>query len=119
MIGITTELQFKEDQYANLFKIAGIIDLVSMVIFITEIIVKWIDSFTNYWKDGWNISDFAVTIVSAIPEIMGFFIEGSSNGIGSVLKKLKILRVLRIFKIVVRFRSLKIIVLTILDAFQV
>jgi len=34
-----------------------------MVIFITEIIVKWIDSFTNYWKDGWNISDFAVTIV--------------------------------------------------------
>ncbi|KAL6605009.1 Ion transport protein-domain-containing protein [Neocallimastix sp. 'constans'] len=118
MIGITTELQFKEDQYANLFKIAGIIDLVSMVIFITEIIVKWIDSFTNYWKDGWNISDFAVTIVSAIPEIMGFFIEGSSNGIGSVLKKLKILRVLRIFKIVVRFRSLKIIVLTILDAFQ-
>jgi len=31
---------------------------------------------------------------------MGFFIEGSSNGIGNILKKLKILRVLRMFKIV-------------------
>jgi len=118
MIGVTTELQFKEDQYVTLFKIASIIDLVSMVIFVTEIIVKWIDSFTEYWKDGWNVTDFIVTVVSTIPEIMGFFIEGSANGIGSVLKKLKILRVLRMFKIVVRFRSLKIIVLTILDAFQ-
>jgi len=118
MIGVTTELQFKEDRYDTLFKVAGIVDLVSMVIFISEIIVKWIDSFTDYWKDGWNVSDFFVTVVSAIPEIMGFFIEGSSNGIGNILKKLKILRVLRMFKIVVRFRSLKIIVLTILDAFQ-
>ncbi|KAG4087957.1 hypothetical protein H8356DRAFT_1726378 [Neocallimastix lanati (nom. inval.)] len=118
MIGLTTELQSKEDRYETLFKISGIIDLVSMVIFIAEIIVKWIDSFTDYWKDGWNVSDFFVTVVSAIPEIMGFFIEGSSNGIGNILKKLKILRVLRMFKIVVRFRSLKIIVLTILDAFQ-
>eukprot|EP00833_Pecoramyces_ruminatium_P003706 jgi/Orpsp1_1/1177738/evm.model.c7180000062631.2 len=115
---LINKLQFKEDQYVTLFKIASIIDLVSMVIFIAEIIIKWIDSFTEYWKDGWNVSDFIVTVVSAVPEIMGFFIEGSSNGIGGVLKKLKILRVLRMFKIVVRFRSLKIIVLTILDAFQ-
>ncbi|ORX83476.1 hypothetical protein BCR32DRAFT_266947 [Anaeromyces robustus] len=118
MIGVTTELQFKEDQYVTLFKIAKIIDLVSMVIFVAEIIVKWIDSFIEYWKDGWNVTDFIVTVVSTIPEIMSFFIEGSENGIGGVLKKLKILRVLRMFKIVVRFRSLKIIVLTILDAFQ-
>ncbi|ORY37743.1 hypothetical protein LY90DRAFT_511154 [Neocallimastix californiae] len=115
---LINKLQSKEDRYETLFKISGIIDLVSMVIFIAEIIVKWIDSFTDYWKDGWNVSDFFVTVVSAIPEIMGFFIEGSSNGIGNILKKLKILRVLRMFKIVVRFRSLKIIVLTILDAFQ-
>ncbi|ORX49236.1 hypothetical protein BCR36DRAFT_353614 [Piromyces finnis] len=118
MIGVTTELQFKEDQYATLFKIASVVDLVSMVIFISEIIIKWIDSFTDYWKDGWNVTDFIVTVVSTIPEVMGFFIEGSNSGIGNVLKKLKILRVLRMFKIVVKFRSLKIIVLTILDAFQ-
>jgi len=60
---IIIELQFKEDRYVTLFKIASIIDLVSMVIFITEIIVKWIDSFTEYWKDGWNITDFIVTVV--------------------------------------------------------
>jgi len=57
------ELQSKEDRYETLFKISGIIDLVSMVIFIAEIIVKWIDSFTDYWKDGWNVSDFFVTVV--------------------------------------------------------
>jgi len=41
-----------------------------MVIFVTEIIVKWIDSFIEYWKDGWNVTDFIVTVVVMLISIL-------------------------------------------------
>ncbi len=38
-----------------------IIDSFSLIVFTSEIILKWIDNFRNYWKSPWNIFDFIVT----------------------------------------------------------
>ncbi len=37
------------------------IDSFSLIIFTSEIVLKWIDNFRNYWKNPWNIFDFVVT----------------------------------------------------------
>ena len=31
--------------------------------FVLEIIIKWIDGFWDFWKNGWNIFDFFVTVM--------------------------------------------------------
>ncbi len=39
------------------------IDSFSVIVFITEIVLKWIDNFRRFWKNPWNIFDFVVTVV--------------------------------------------------------
>lgn len=38
-----------------------IFDYCSLLIFILEIKLKWIDDFWGFWNNGWNIFDFSVT----------------------------------------------------------
>ena len=41
----------------------NIFDYLSLLMFILEILLKWINSFSNFWKNGWNIFDFSVTVM--------------------------------------------------------
>lgn len=40
-----------------------IFDYCTLTVFILEIILKWIDGFWSFWKNGWNIFDFIVTVM--------------------------------------------------------
>ena len=40
-----------------------IFDYCSLVIFVVEIVLKWLDHFQNFWKNNWNIFDFLVTFL--------------------------------------------------------
>ena len=31
--------------------------------FVLEIILKWLDDFFTFWKNGWNIFDFVITVL--------------------------------------------------------
>ncbi|KAJ3337143.1 hypothetical protein HDU93_001524 [Gonapodya sp. JEL0774] len=63
--------------------------------------------------------DFTITMLSAIPEVMELVGSASaSNALLSVTRELRTIRVLRALKVIVRFGSLKIIVLTIMQAFE-
>ncbi|KAJ3085986.1 Cation channel sperm-associated protein 2 [Quaeritorhiza haematococci] len=96
-----------------------IFDLLSLFCFCIEIILKWIDDFNGYWKDGWNIMDFVITLLSALPEITDAIGNlGTSMNLGVVGSELRTFRVLRTLKMIVRFGSLKIIILTILQSLQ-
>ena len=53
----------QKQNYVPLFNFMRIFDLFALVVFITEIILKWLDNFWDYWKDSWNILDFTVTIL--------------------------------------------------------
>ena len=39
-----------------------IFDYCSLFLFMVEIVLKWLDDFSNFWKNGWNIFDFIVTV---------------------------------------------------------
>lgn len=41
----------------------NIFDYLSMMIFILDILLKWVDEFWDFWKNGWNNFDFLVTIM--------------------------------------------------------
>lgn len=41
----------------------SLLDLIFLCIYGAEIVLKWLDSFTEYWQDGWNVFDFVVTVV--------------------------------------------------------
>ena len=51
-----------------LHKLILVIDLVTALSLITEIILKWIDDFKHFWTNGWNILDLAIT--SAVRKIL-------------------------------------------------
>ncbi|MBD2864611.1 ion transporter [Paenibacillus oceani] len=80
------------------------LDLVFLMIFTVEVILKVFVDRTNYFKDGWNVFDFIVVAASLL------FI---SSPFVSVLR---ILRVLRILKTISSIRSLRRIIISLFMA---
>jgi hypothetical protein len=39
----------------------NVFDYITLVVFVMEIIIKWVDGFWVFWKNGWNNFDFFVT----------------------------------------------------------
>ena len=103
LLGIEAELDPEDD--FRVIQAFDIVDLITLMVFALEIGLKWIDSFKGFWNDYWNILDFVVTALSAVP------VFGGSDS-------LRVYRILRTVKLILRFRSLKLIVITIFEAFQ-
>lgn len=93
------------------------VDHVSLVIFVFEIFLKLLDQPTGFWKNGWNIFDFLITMLTVIIAIIDIA-DPMSNTKGnlSYLAILKGFRILRSLKMLTRFAQLRLIVLTILKA---
>ncbi|KAL0218628.1 hypothetical protein P9112_004281 [Eukaryota sp. TZLM1-RC] len=87
----------------------------SLLVFVSEIGLKWIDSFKKFWHDGWNIFDFFITIISAIPEVF-VLVSPNPYQLREVITILRLFKTLRVLKAIVRFRNLRIIVNTVLQA---
>jgi len=117
VMGLQSELP---NSMSSLHSVLEMFDLFSLFMFILEIIFKWIDNFQHFWDSGWNIFDFLVTVISAIPEIIKLCMgSGSQNdSIKSIAQYIRTFKILRSLKMIARFGSLKIIVMTILQAFQ-
>ncbi|KAL2093565.1 hypothetical protein ACEWY4_010877 [Coilia grayii] len=88
-----------------------------LAIFFLEILLKWLDSFVQFWKNTWNIFDFVVTVLSVLPEVITS-IGGVSAAQIQVLEHLRKLRILRALKMVSKFRQIRLIVLTVSKAFK-
>lgn len=43
--------------------VLDIFDYMFMIIYVIEILLKWIDGFRCFWKNGWNNFDFVVTVL--------------------------------------------------------
>jgi len=116
-IGIDAEFSPHENEYWALFQFLSIFDLFTVCIFVIDILLKWIDDFSGFWVNGWNVADFIITIMSILPEILQS-IPHQGAFISSLDSEFKTLRILRSMKLVIYFSSLKIIVLCIIDAFS-
>jgi len=90
-------------------------DLVSLIIFVFEIILKLTDQPVDFWRNGWNRFDFLITLFTLVVAIIDN-LDNSAKGNFSGLAMLKGLRILRSLKMLTRFAQLRLIVLTILKA---
>ena len=77
--------------WAGFIKIA---DRICLFIFVVELVLKLIAYRFRFFREGWNIFDFVIVVVSLLP---------SSGGL-SILRAFRILRVLRLVTAVASFR---------------
>ena len=83
----------------------GIIDIVCTLIFVVEMVVKHREyGFKGYWRDGWNILDGSVTLLT-LPAVLVYFLPAAGNM--SILITLRALRVFKSFRTVRHFPNIK------------
>src|SRR5690606_18713740 len=71
------------------------IDRIALSIFVAEIALKLFAARLRFFRDGWNIFDFAIVGIALVP----------AAGPLSVLRALRILRVLRLLSVVPSLRK--------------
>ena len=72
----------------------GVLDRMCLAIFVLELALKLAAYRLRFFRDGWNIFDFAIVAVSLVPAAQGL----------SVLRSLRILRILRVVSVAPRLR---------------
>ena len=70
------------------------IDRICLAIFVIELAAKMIAQGRRFWRQGWNLFDFAIVGIALVPDAGPF----------SVLRALRILRILRIVSVFPRLR---------------
>ena len=103
----------------SVISVVEILNYIFMVIFTIEAIVKIIAMRSKYFRDGWNIFDFVVVLLTAI--ILGlswigpkFGLEVGNLGVTSTI--LRSLRIGRIFRLVKKAEQLQIIFQALIDS---
>jgi len=80
------------------------IDIVCTVFFVVEMLLKHLDlGIKAYWRDGWNVLDGLVTIIS-LPALLAYFIPSVSDY--SFIIAFRALRVFKLFRAARRFPKL-------------
>ncbi|XP_020382095.1 cation channel sperm-associated protein 2-like [Rhincodon typus] len=94
-----------------------IIDWCILSVLTSEIILRWLYDFVNFWKSGWNVFDLTVLITSLVPEVVkGTHLKTSIELY--FLKVTRIFRALRSLKMMRRFHQVRLILLAITKAFK-
>ena len=78
----------------------SIADIICTIIFVIEMIVKHVEfGFRGYWRSSWNRFD-GILVLLSLPSLVEFFMPTSTMGGMSVLLSLRLLRILRFFRII-------------------
>ena len=72
----------------------GFLDRMCLAIFVLELVLKLLVYRLRFFRDGWNIFDFAIVAVSLVPAAQSL----------SVLRSLRILRILSVVSVAPRLR---------------
>ncbi|XP_054308197.1 cation channel sperm-associated protein 2-like [Pongo pygmaeus] len=86
-----------------------------LLIFILEILLKWLSNFSIFWKSAWNVFDFVVTMLSLLPEVV---VLVGVTGQSEWLQLLRICRVLRSVKLLAQFHQIRVIILVLVRALK-
>jgi hypothetical protein len=80
------------------------VNLVFTIIYTVESGIKIVVFGKKYFKDGWNVFDFMIVVVSWL----GFFLEAVFKlNVGSAATIIRSFRVARVFKMIRRFKSMR------------
>ncbi|XP_070279859.1 cation channel sperm-associated protein 2 [Myotis yumanensis] len=110
-IVLMVEIELLESTNTELWPLKLTLEVVAwfiLLIFILEILLMWLSSFTHFWKNAWNVFDFFVTILSLLPEIV---LLTGVGGQSAWLQLLRICRVLRSLKLFTRIPQVRVIIL--------
>ena len=80
LLGLQTDMDETSDGYRTI----EVIEYLSLVIFVLEILIKLRDDHVGFWKEGWNVFDFVVTALSLVPGL-AMLLASSSEFQASVL----------------------------------
>ena len=70
-----SELENMVEPWVDLVKLVfDTFDYLAMFIYVMEIILKWMDSFTDFWKSSWNVFDCVVTFMVFITHFAALLI---------------------------------------------
>lgn len=92
--GIVLGVQTSRTLDANSVLLLDWIDSICLVVFVIELVMKLLVYRLAFFKEGWNLFDFAIVGIALIP---------TSGGL-SILRAFRILRVLRLVTAVASFR---------------
>ncbi|MBQ9004530.1 MAG: ion transporter [Eggerthellaceae bacterium] len=80
-----------------------VFDAVCLAIYCVEAVLKIYAYRADYFKDGWNIFDFAIIVLSLVPDyLLPIPVQ--------VARVLRLFRIARVFRLVSAFRQLRVIV---------
>lgn len=83
----------------------NIIDIICTLLFVIEMVVKHFTyGVKGYWRDGWNVLDGVVTIIS-LPALLTYFVPTLSDY--SFIIAFRALRVFKLFRTARRFPNLR------------
>jgi hypothetical protein len=89
-VALGLQTVFTRSSHPEVYHALEKIDLVSMLVFITEIALMWTDNFARFWRSNWNIFDFAVTLMGVVPNLITFIGgHSASTGLGTQLRMLR------------------------------
>ena len=63
LVGVNAELMETEKDHHGLFQFLAVFDSFTLAMFMTEIALKWLDDFSGFWSDNWNVMDFVITLL--------------------------------------------------------
>jgi hypothetical protein len=89
------------------------INLAFNIIYTIEATIKLIAFGKNYFNDGWNKFDFTIVIVAWIGQIL----NNVGLNIGASTTVIRSFRISRVFKIIRKYKNLRILFNTFIDAF--
>nr|XP_054755635.1 cation channel sperm-associated protein 2-like [Lytechinus pictus] len=117
-LGLQSEVTDRTDPgLVGIRRFLEIFDYCALFLFMVEILLKWLDNFPLFWKNGWNIFDFVVTVASFIPEIIASA-AGDLKDLKVIVSNVRVFRIFRALKMVSRFRQARLIALAITKAFN-
>lgn len=91
----------------NYISLFNLINAFVLSVFIIEAALKMLSSyphFTKYFKDGWNVLDFSIIVLSLLP---------ISGGYTTVARLIRLLRVVRLTN---RYKEMSVVVMTIIKS---
>ncbi|KAI9366044.1 Ion transport protein-domain-containing protein, partial [Zopfochytrium polystomum] len=117
MIGISAELWPDRFHYWSLFQFISVLNSLSILVFVIEFVLLALDNHEEFFRDYWVLADIVVTLLTTVPELVELL--GPNNQfVLAHFGELETLRCLRILKIAIRNSALRLIITTILQAFQ-
>jgi hypothetical protein len=108
LIGLETNQELA-GEYTGLFKT---FDIIVLGIFIFEVLFKWRAfeyKIGDYFKDGWNIFDFSIVVLSLMPFILNLSVGAEAI---LLLRVLRLARIIRIFRFISVLKPLQMLVST-------